>query len=167
MTLSATMNTRGSQRERTTHVQGALKYVSWADAADSADDTSTAEVLPQMSSQGNMTPMRSGSTRAWTDVVSNRTTSQARRRTSNIFGNLLNRGVGTSVASQLAHSATLVNSDVSAVTMATVLHLQSQVRELQPTQDQKLVELKKQSDSEIQELRAEHVNETEDLYDAI
>jgi hypothetical protein len=130
VTPNATTTTRGSLRERTTHVQGASNYVSWADTADSADDNLTVEVLPQTSSLGNRTPMRLGSTRVWTDVVSNWTTSQARRCTSNIFGNLLNRGAGTSVASQSAHSATLANSDVSAVTTAMVLQLQSQVREL-------------------------------------
>jgi hypothetical protein len=71
------------------------------------------------------------------------------------------------VASQSAHSATLANSDVSAVTTAMVLQLQSQVRELQQTQDRKLAELKMQSESEIQKLQAEHITKTEDLYDAI
>ena len=56
---------------------------------------------------------------------------------------------------------------MSAVTTATVLQLQSQVRELQQTQDQKLAELKMQSESYIQELRVEHITKTEDLYDAI
>jgi hypothetical protein len=41
------------------------------------------------------------------------------------------------------------------------------VRELQQTQDRKLAELKMQSESEIQELRAEHIAKTEDLYGAI
>jgi hypothetical protein len=161
------MNTRGSPRASTTHIRGASNYQSWADAADSADESSLVEARTSTPPRSNTTPVPSGSARAWTDVVSNRTTSQVRRRTNNILGNRLNRGVGTSVASQSLQSATSVNSDVSAVTTATVLQLQSQVRELQQTQDRKLEELKTQNESEIQELRAEHITETEDLYEAI
>jgi hypothetical protein len=64
-------------------------------------------------------------------------------------------------------SANSVNSEVSTATAATVLQLQTQIRDLQKSQEEKIQHLQVKHDTELSEIKAGHMSEIEKLHEAI
>jgi peptidoglycan hydrolase CwlO-like protein len=80
----------------------------------------------------------------------------------------LNRGIGSSVATQSVLSVKLVNSEVSTAMAATaVLQLQTQIQDLQKCQEEKIQDLQSKHDSELSDIKARHMSEIKKLHEAI
>jgi hypothetical protein len=80
---------------------------------------------------------------------------------------VLNQGIGSPVATQSVLSANSVNSDVSTTTAATVLQLQTQIRDLKKSQEEKIQSLQVKHDTELSDIKAGHTSEIEKLHEAI
>jgi hypothetical protein len=164
---------RNAQRQHFSHDPNSETYASWADAASSVDspraDRPTGSGSLDLSNTTTTTrsEVPTLSSRSWTEVVTNRTNILGRRRSGNLLGGVLNRGIGSSVATQSVLSANSVNSDVSTTTAATVLQLQTQIRDLKKSQEEKIQSLQVKHDTELSDIKAGHMSEIEKLHEAI
>ena len=171
-TASNSSMARDSQRQHFSHDPTSAIYASWADAASvdsSSADRQSGHRAVDLSNTTTTTrsDVPTSSSRSWTEVVTNRTNILGRRRSGNLLGGVLNRGLGTPGATQSVLSANSVNSEVSTATAATVLQLQTQIRDLQKSQEEKLQDLQVKHDSELNDIKAGHMSEIEKLHEAI
>jgi hypothetical protein len=171
--VSNSSTARDAQRQHFSHNPNSAIYASWADATSSVDsslaDRPTGRGSLDLSNTTTTTrsDVPTSSSRSWTEVVTNRTNILGRRRSGNLLGGVLNRGIGSPVATQSVLSLNSVNSEVSTATAVTVLQLQTQIRDLQKSQEEKIQNLQVKHDTELSDIKAGHTNEIEKLHEAI